>query len=338
MLKLDHVSFSYTSYTSAKNAKSSAPYNASNNVSNNISNNVLTDVSLTLEEGSFVALLGANGSGKSTLSKLLNAILIPSSGEVFVDELLTSNPANTYAVRSKVGLVFQNPDSQIICDTVEDEIAFGLENMGLPVAEMRQRLDSCLELTGLLPLKDINPQRLSGGQKQMVCIASVLAMRPKYLVLDEATSMLDPQGRKLVLDFVHRLNQEFGLAILLITHNLEECAKANKVVLLEKGRVAFEGSVKDLVNKASKPLADRANTALADRASKPCDFTLRLPLVTQLTDALIAKGLSLPPEILTVDEFCTSFEPLLKTSENPKLLLAQLEACIKDIESGVSHA
>ena len=326
MLRLDHVSFSYTSYTSAKNAKSSA----SNNVSNNALNNVLTDVSLTLEEGSFVALLGANGSGKSTLSKLLNAILIPSSGAVFVDELLTSNPANTYAVRSKVGLVFQNPDSQIICDTVEDEIAFGLENMGLPVEEMRQRLARCLELTGLLPLKDVNPQRLSGGQKQMVCIASVLAMRPKYLVLDEATSMLDSQGRKLVLDFVHRLNQEFGLAILLITHNLEECAKANKVVLLEKGRVAFEGSVNALVNRASKPLAERA--------SKSCDFTLRLPLVTQLTEALIAKGLPLPSGILTVDEFCTSFEPLLKTSENPKLLLAQLEACIKDIESGVSHA
>ena len=269
MIKLDNVSFSYP------NSCSSA----------------LNKVNLTLEEGSFVAILGANGSGKSTFAKLLNAILAPTSGSVIIDGLNTLDKAKIYDIRSKVGLVFQNPDTQIICDTVEDELAFGLENMGLRLEEMHRRIDHCLELTGLRALKNINPQRLSGGQKQLVCLASVLVMQPKYLVLDEATSMLDPSGRKLVLDFVKKLHQELGLAVLMITHNLEECLEADKVVVLDKGRVKFEGTLKTLL----------ATPELVSNNS------LSLPLITQLSERLIAKGVQLPHGILTVDEFCQAY-------------------------------
>lgn len=269
MLTLDNVCFSYP------NSRSS----------------VLNNVSLSIEEGTFVAVLGANGCGKSTLSKLLNAILVPTSGSVLVDGLSTSSASNVYAIRSKVGLVFQNPDTQIICDTVEDDIAFGLENMGLSVSEMRQRLEACLAMTGLEALRLVNPNKLSGGQKQLVAIAGVLAMRPKYIILDEATSMLDPQGRKLVLDFAHKLNKEQGLAIILITHKLEECVDVDKVVLLEKGSVSFEGTVKELFESSLVP-----------------SDSLALPVVTQLSERLIADGVNLPHGILTVEEFCRNWE------------------------------
>ena len=269
MIKLEDVSFSYP------NSSSSALY----------------QVNLDLQDGAFTAILGANGSGKSTLAKLLNAILTPTSGAIFVDGLSTSNKPDIFQIRSKVGVVFQNPDTQIICDTVEDELAFGLENMGLRLEEMHRRIDHCLELTGLRALKNINPQRLSGGQKQLVCLASVLVMQPKYLVLDEATSMLDPSGRKLVLDFVKKLHQELGLAVLMITHNLEECLEADKVVVLNKGRVKFEGTLKTLL----------ATPELVSNNS------LSLPLITQLSERLIAKGVQLPHGILTVDEFCQAY-------------------------------
>ena len=272
MLKLDNVDFSYP------NCCSSALY----------------QVNLTIQDGSFTAILGANGSGKSTLAKLLNAILTPSSGTVLVDGLSTSNKPDIYQIRSKVGVVFQNPDTQIISDTVEDELAFGLENMGLSVDEMQRRIDLCLQFTGLSSLKNVNPQRLSGGQKQMVCIASVIAMQPKYLVLDEATSMLDPSGRKMVLDFVKKLHHELGLTIIMITHNLEECIEADKVVILDKGRVNFDGSFKDLF----------INSDIISNNS------LTLPLITELSERLISKGVNLPHGIMTVDEFCQAYSEL----------------------------
>ena len=269
MIKLDNVSFSYP------NSCSSA----------------LNKVNLTLEEGSFVAILGANGSGKSTFAKLLNAILAPTSGSVIIDGLNTLDKAKIYDIRSKVGLVFQNPDTQIICDTVEDELAFGLENIGLSVCEMQRRIDLSLSMTGLEPLRHTNPNSLSGGQKQMVCIASVLAMQSKYLVLDEATSMLDPQGRKLVLGFVESLHTSLGLSIIMITHNLEECSKADKVVLLENGAVKFEGSVASLL---ASPLL--------------LDSSFSLPIATQLSQRL------LPHNVLTVDEFCDAFLALARAT------------------------
>ncbi len=281
MLRLDNVSFSYP----------------------NCCSSALSNVNLTVEEGSFIAILGSNGSGKSTLAKLLNAILVPSSGLVYIDGLDSHNKANIYAIRSKVGIVFQNPDTQIVCDTVEDEIAFGLENMGLPIDEMKKRIAKCLSLTGLESLRFVNPNNLSGGQKQMVCIASVLAMQPKYLVLDEATSMLDPQGRKLVLNFVESLHSSLGLTIIMITHSIEECIHANKVVVLHKGSVSFEGDLRALLNSYySDNYSDN---------SKVLD-SLRLPLITQLTHHLISKGLNLPSEIISVDDFCTAFTSIVR--------------------------
>lgn len=277
MLKLDNVDFSYP----------------------NCCSSALCQVNLTIQDGSFTAILGANGSGKSTLAKLLNAILTPSSGTVLVDGLSTSNKPDIYQIRSKVGVVFQNPDTQIISDTVEDELAFGLENMGLSVDEMQKRIDSTLQLTGLSSLKNVNPQRLSGGQKQMVCIASVIAMQPKYLVLDEATSMLDPSGRKMVLDFVKKLHHELGLTIIMITHNLEECIEADKVVILDKGRVNFDGFFKDLF----------INSDIISNNS------LKLPLITELSERLISKGVNFPHGILTVDEFCQAYSELAQKGE-----------------------
>lgn len=272
MLRLENVSFSYP----------------------NCCSSALSNVNLTIEQGSFVAILGSNGSGKSTLAKLLNAILVPSSGSVLIDGLNTADKAKIYAIRSKVGLVFQNPDTQIVCDTVEDEIAFGLENMGLPVEEMKMRIDKCLSLTGLESLRSVNPNNLSGGQKQMVCIASVLAMQPQYLILDEATSMLDPQGRNLVLDFVQRLHNSLGLTIIMITHKLEECLCTDKVVVLQKGSVSFEGTLKTLLSSSGAEVE-----------------SLGLPLITQLSHRLIARGIDLPADILTVDDFCNAFIPLV---------------------------
>ena len=268
MIRLEDVTFSYP----------------------NSSSSALKSVNLTIPEGAFVAVLGANGSGKSTLTKLLNAILTPSAGSVLIDGLNSRSKPDIFAIRSKVGVVFQNPDTQIICDTVEDEIAFGLENMGLDVSEMHRRIDLSLQFTGLSSLKDTNPQRLSGGQKQMVCIASVLAMQPKYLVLDEATSMLDPNGRKMVLDFVEKLHSTLGLAVIMITHNIEECLHADKVVVLDKGQVSFEGSVKELFSENIKL------------------DSLALPIVTQITERLIAEGINLPHGILTVDELCQALK------------------------------
>ena len=277
MLRLDNVSFSYP----------------------NCCSSALSKVNLTIEQGSFVAILGSNGSGKSTLAKLLNAIIVPSSGSVLIDGLNSADKTKIYAIRSKVGLVFQNPDTQIVCDTVEDEIAFGLENMGLPVEEMKKRIDKCLSLTGLGSLRSVNPNNLSGGQKQMVCIASVLAMQPEYLVLDEATSMLDPQGRKLVLDFVQRLHNSLGLTIIMITHKLEECLSADKVVVLQKGSVSFEGSLKTLLSSGDVDVE-----------------ALGMPLITQLSHRLIARGIDLPADILTVDDFCKAFIPLVGVGSN----------------------
>ncbi len=271
MLKLDNVTFTYP------NSCSSA----------------LKSVSLTLQEGSFTAVLGANGSGKSTLAKLLNAILCPTAGSVLIDGLDSRSKPNLYAIRSKVGIVFQNPDTQIICDTVEDELAFGLENMGLGIAEMQNRIDCALKLTGLAPLRNLNPQRLSGGQKQMVCIASVLAMQPKYLVLDEATSMLDPQGRKMVLDFVNQLHNSLKLSVIMITHSVEECVNADKVVVLNQGSVNFEGSIEELFS--SELFATSS---------------LSFPLVNKLTQLLISKGIKLPSTVLTIEEFCQAYEKL----------------------------
>lgn len=252
----------------------------------------LSGLNLSIDDGSFVAIVGSNGSGKSTFAKLLNALIVPSSGSVVVDGLDSHDKSNVYAIRSKVGLVFQNPDNQIVSDTVEDDIAFGLENMGLGVDEMKRRLEVCLSLTGLAALRHCSPDMLSGGQKQLVAIAGILAMQPKCVVLDEATAMLDPNGRRMVLGLCHRLNHEIGMTVVLITHHMEECIDADRVVVFDKGHIAMDGTPKEVFSNA--PLTR--------------SLGFKLPPVTELAEHLISSGIDIPHGILTNDELCSALK------------------------------
>ncbi|MDR2606269.1 MAG: energy-coupling factor transporter ATPase, partial [Oscillospiraceae bacterium] len=202
----------------------------------------LRGVSLTIGAGEFIAVLGHNGSGKSTLAKMFNALLIPSSGKVCVDGLDTSDEKNIIKIRTTVGMVFQNPDNQFVATIVEDDVAFGCENLGIEPLEIRQRVNDALDAVGMGEYAEHDTHRLSGGQKQRIAIAGVLAMRPKCIVLDESTAMLDPQGRAEVLDAVRRLNKELGITIILITHHMQEAIGADRVVVLSDGFVLADGT------------------------------------------------------------------------------------------------
>ncbi len=202
----------------------------------------LKGVSLEIERGSFVAVLGHNGSGKSTLAKLLNALLLPTEGKVFIDGMDSSDEGLTLEIRRTVGLVFQNPDNQLVANLVEDDVAFAPENLGIPADEIRKRVDEALETVGLSDLKLHAPHLLSGGQKQRVAIAGILAMLPGCIVLDEPTAMLDPAGRKEVLASVHRLCREKGITVILITHHMSECIDADRVVVFSDGLIVADGS------------------------------------------------------------------------------------------------
>lgn len=204
------------------------------------------DVSLTVHRAEFLALVGGNGSGKSTLAKHLNALLLPTEGRVVVDGLDTRDPDALWEIRRKVGMVFQNPDNQIVATVVEEDVAFGPENLGLPPEEIAQRVEEALRAVGMLEHRRREPHLLSGGQKQRVAIAGVLAMRPQCIVLDEATTMLDPEGRREVLRTAHRLREHEGIAVVHITHNMEEAAQADRVVVLHEGRVALEGTPREV--------------------------------------------------------------------------------------------
>jgi len=200
--------------------------------------NVISNLSLKVNDGDFVAVLGGNGSGKSTLAKLLNAIIEPTEGKILIDG---KEEKDVYRTRRMIGLVLQDPDSQIVADTVEDDVAFGPENLGLESGEIQKRVKESLELCGIADLSAVNPTRLSGGQKQLVAIAGVLALKPRCLVLDEATAMLDPEGRELVLSAIRELNGN-GVAIVLMTHDSEEAAMADDVVVLDQGKLVIQGS------------------------------------------------------------------------------------------------
>ncbi|MBO6094333.1 MAG: energy-coupling factor transporter ATPase [Oscillospiraceae bacterium] len=201
----------------------------------------LCGISLSIEEGSFVAVLGRNGSGKSSVAKHMNAILVPDSGKVTVCGMDTADESNLLKIRRNVGMVFQNPDNQIVANVVEDDVAFAPENLGIPSAEIRERVDSSLELVGMLEYKKHAPHLLSGGQKQRVAIAGVLAMQPGIIVLDEPTAMLDPQGRKDVISTITRLCRENHMTVVLITHHMDECVNADEVIVLSAGSVAASG-------------------------------------------------------------------------------------------------
>ena len=207
---------------------------------------VFEDMNLTIQEGSFVAILGTNGCGKSTLAKHFNSILLPTGGKVYVCGIDTANEDRIMTVRHNVGMVFQNPDNQIVANVVEEDVAFGPENLGIAAPEIRHRVDNALKQVGMYEYREHAPHLLSGGQKQRVAIAGIIAMEPKCIVLDEPTAMLDPRGRREVIDTASRLNREKGITVVLITHHMDEAARADRVVVLDKGKVAADGTPREV--------------------------------------------------------------------------------------------
>ena len=247
---------------------------------------VFEDMNLTIEEGTFVAILGTNGCGKSTLAKHFNSILLPSGGKVWVCGLDTSDENRLMQVRRNVGMVFQNPDNQIVANVVEEDVAFGPENLGIASPEIRHRVDKALKQVGMYEYREHAPHLLSGGQKQRIAIAGVIAMEPKCIVLDEPTAMLDPRGRREVIDTVSRLNKEKGITVVIITHHMDEAAKADRVVVLHKGKVIADGN----------PKAVFSQTKLLH------SIGLAAPDTVELCDALNQEGFALPLDALSVEE------------------------------------
>lgn len=257
---------------------------------------VLDGVSLSIEEGSFVAVLGHNGSGKSTLAKHFNSILLPTGGRVYVDGMDTADEELLLAIRRTVGMVFQNPDNQIVATVVEEDVAFALENLGVPPAEIRARIDEAMQMSGIYKHREKAPHKLSGGQKQRVAIAGVIAMRPDCLVLDEATAMLDPRGREKVMETIHHLNKDFGITVVSITHYMEEAAQADRVLVMSEGHVVMEGTPKEVFSQTEKVRSLR----------------LDVPQAAELRDELVKAGLNLPEGIITEDECAAALYELLK--------------------------
>ena len=243
-------------------------------------------VSFQVEEGEFVAVLGSNGSGKSTLAKLINALFAPASGSVTVCGIDTRDESRAWDVRAACGMVFQNPDNQLVATIVEEDVAFGLENMGVEPGEIRRRVDAALAAVGMSEYAKSAPHMLSGGQKQRIAIAGVLAMRPRVIVFDESTAMLDPVGRAEVMNVVRRLNREEGITILWITHFMDEAAQAGRVLVIDEGELKAEGTPKEVFRQVE---------LLRESG-------LDVPEMTALSHALIESGLNLPDDILTVDE------------------------------------
>lgn len=247
---------------------------------------VLRGINLKIAEGEFVAVLGHNGSGKSTLAKHLNGILVPSSGKVFVDGIDTADENRLFELRQCAGMVFQNPDNQIVSSIVEEDVAFALENLGVPYEEMRKRVDDALRDVNMYDFRMHSPSQLSGGQKQRVAIAGIIAMRPKCIILDEPTAMLDPQGRREVMATIKRLNREYGTTIVLITHFMDEAAACGRVVVMEKGKAILDGTPEEVF----------AHVELLKK------MRLDVPQVTELVHELRKEGHELPAGIITEEE------------------------------------
>ena len=261
--------------------------------------NAVNDFSLEVPEGQFLAVLGHNGCGKSTVAKLINGILVPNKGKVTVEGMDTSDEEKTVDIRKTVGMVFQNPDNQIVATIVEDDVAFGPENLGVEPSEIRKAVDSALKAVGMYEFRNREPHRLSGGQKQRVAIAGVIAMNTKCIVMDEPTAMLDPQGRKEVMDTVMKLNKEFGITVILITHYMDEAVKADRVVVMDGGRIAIDGTPKEVFKNVEKMKG----------------LGLDVPQATELAYRLRKKGFKLPDNILDENE-CA--EAILKILEVKK--------------------
>lgn len=249
----------------------------------------LKNINLTVEAGEFVSIIGGNGSGKSTLAKLLNVLLVPSAGEVIIDGMNTADEENWLKIRQKIGMVFQNPDNQLVATRVEDDVAFGPENLGIPSAEIRKRVDKALEAVGMERFKDYPPHNLSGGQKQRVAIAGIIAMEPECIVLDEPTAMLDPQGRKEVMETIHFLNKEKGITIIHITHFMEETVGADRIIVMNQGSIHKTGSPLEIFREI-------------DDLKK---LGLDVPLVVEMAHELRKKGIKIP-DILSINELVDS--------------------------------
>ena len=251
-----------------------------------VNTRALRGVDVTIERGSFVVILGHNGSGKSTLAKTFNAVLLPSGGKVYVEGMDTMDESLLLEIRRRVGMVFQNPDNQIVANVVEEDVAFAPENLGVPSTEIRKRVDDALEAVGMTQFVKHAPHLLSGGQKQRIAIAGVLAMKPDVIILDESTAMLDPSGRREVMNTVHRLNREEGISVVIITHYMSEAATADYMIVMDDGRIAMNGTPREVFTKVDKVRA----------------LGLDVPPMTDLAHSLRADGVDVRADVLTVDE------------------------------------
>ena len=256
---------------------------------------VFEDLNLTIQQGSFVAILGTNGCGKSTLAKHFNSILLPTGGKVYVDGIDTANLERIMEVRRRVGMVFQNPDNQIVANVVEEDVAFGPENLGVASPEIRRRVDKALKQVGMYEYREHAPHLLSGGQKQRIAIAGVIALEPKCIVLDEPTAMLDPRGRADVMDTVLRLNREKGITVVLITHHMDEAAQADRLVVMSKGKVIADGAPKEVFQDVEGLKA----------------VGLTVPQTTELLWQLRQEGLNVPLDALSDEECAAALRDLL---------------------------
>ena len=258
---------------------------------------VLKGIDLDIKQGEFVAVLGHNGCGKSTLAKHLNAILLPTEGTVIVDGIDTKDNEKLFDLRQRAGMVFQNPDNQIVSSVVEEDVAFALENLGVPYEEMRRRVDDSLKAVGMYDYRLHSPSQLSGGQKQRVAIAGIIAMEPKCIILDEPTAMLDPQGRKEVLATIHRMNREKGITIVLITHYMDEAADCDRVVVMDKGMVVLDNVPAKVFSQVDKLKA----------------IGLDVPQVTELAWELRKAGCDISTEIISEEECAAAIEKLFNS-------------------------
>ena len=264
--------------------------------------NAIDGLSMQVKKGEYVAVLGANGCGKSTLAKHFNAILLPAAGTVWIEQIPTTDEDRLMEMRQKVGMVFQNPDNQIVATVVEEDVAFALENLGVPREEMRQRVDEAMQMAGIYKYREKAPHQLSGGQKQRVAIAGVIAMRPDCLVLDEATAMLDPIGREKVMHTVHKLNRDYGITVVQITHYMEEAATADRVVVMSGGRIVMEGTPRQVFSQVEAVKA----------------LHLDVPQSAELCHALTAAGVPMPDDIICPEECAAAIYKTLTGKEPPR--------------------
>ena len=274
IVQAKNVSYEYTKVVEVKGENVSRKLMALNNIN------------IDIEEGSFIAVLGHNGSGKSTFAKHINALLTPTEGTVWVDGFDTKNDELVWKIRQSAGMVFQNPDNQLVATVVEDDIAFGPENLGVEPEEIRRRVNKSLKAVGMENYRNDEPSKLSGGQKQRIAIAGILAMQPKCIVFDEPTAMLDPVGRRDVMETAHRLNAENGITIILITHYMDEAVLADKVYVIDDGSIIMQGTPKEIFSQVEKIKS----------------YGLDVPQVTETAYNLRKMGIDIPGDILTVDE------------------------------------